>query len=107
MAGRAGGRAPATVRIRVARQSLWRTGGAVSRLTEAQAALEAVSETIDQEFWPDYQLEERDQLRAALARMAQLEKVAELARTSVRGPDSQDAEHTTLLLDLAITELDN
>lgn len=46
-------------------------------------------------------------ISTALDRTAQLEKVAELARTSVRGPDPQAAEEATLLLDLALTALDH
>jgi hypothetical protein len=82
----------------------------VSRLTEAQAALDMlVNEAGGQ---PPTAAELRAipdapaVVDAALARMAQLEKVAELARDAeldLRGEDSD----ALVLLRLAVTELDN
>jgi hypothetical protein len=83
----------------------------VSRLTDARAALDMLIAEAGGQPPTSAELDAIPDapavVSAALARMAQLEKVAELARTSVRGSDPQAAEHATLLLDLALIELDN
>lgn len=78
----------------------------MSRLEAARAALERLEQE-DPEA-RKYVVPDRDRyaLHLAIQRMAQLEKVAELARAAeldLRGEDS----HSLLLLRLGLTELDN
>lgn len=78
----------------------------MSRLTDARAALETVRFELDQDGQAKFCKTETDALRAALARMAQLEKVAELARRLDllgQGPRADRAA----LLDMALAELDH
>jgi hypothetical protein len=83
----------------------------MSRLTEAQKALEMlVAEAGGQPPTAAELNAHRDAPRvveAALKRMAQLEYVAELARAVIDDPDQGAADHARLLLDLALTDLDN
>jgi hypothetical protein len=80
----------------------------VTRLETARVALVEVRDELDREWWPGHCKEYTDALQAALARMAQLEKVAELARP-VASRDAGPFVWTDAcqLLDLALTELDN
>lgn len=74
----------------------------MSHLTDARAALESLRDVLDRASMPI----SLDQLDRALQRMAQLEKVAELARRLDllgQGPRADRAA----LLDMALAELDH
>lgn len=76
----------------------------MSRLTEARAALESLRSVLDRASMPISLI----QLDRALQRMAQLEKVAELARLLTDdSTDPQRAEWARTHLGLAVVELDN
>jgi hypothetical protein len=74
----------------------------VTRLTDAREAVEHLEAELDDLTVPAQLFADLRTMDAALGRMAQLEKVAELARALVADPGADP-----LLLNLAVTELDN
>ena len=74
----------------------------MSRLSAAQAELALLRDVLASAHMPI----KLDQLQLALQRMAQLEKVAELARRRRNAGDGARADRPALL-DLALSELDN
>jgi hypothetical protein len=79
----------------------------VSRLTEARAALDVLEAELDDAAVPASLFAELRRVDFALKRMAQLEKVAELARAAVESELGTDASGPVWLLELGLTELDN
>ena len=83
----------------------------MSRLTEAQEALEMLAAEAGGQPPTAAELNAHPDaprvVEAALDRMAQLEKVAELARAAVSDALGDDASGPVWILSLALTELDN